>query len=91
MLPFKDKELLFIAYGFTVHKPNTNEASVIAGILFVLFAGLNFRFPAPMTWSLIGLSCAASAAFDLIPAAKPLRTLVIGLIVGAAMAFIACK
>lgn len=89
MLPLKDKELLFVRYGFTVHRPDVQEACIIGAIIALICCALNFRYPFPMVWSLVAIASIGAATFDLIPAYKPLRTLLIGLVIGASLAFVA--
>lgn len=89
MLTLKEKELLFTWNGFTVHRPDLNESVISIGVIFLLCMALNFRFPAPFAWGLIGVVSMAAAAFDLIPPEKPLRTLLLSFIAGVTIAFIA--
>lgn len=89
MLPLKNKEPLTVKHGITLHKPEINEACIVGGIIIVICLALNFRFPSPVVWSLIAIVSTACAVFDVIPPEKPLRTLLIGVILGASLAFIA--
>lgn len=89
MLFNKEKELLFVHYGLTFHKPEANEALILGGVIAVICIALNFRFPSPVLWSLIAVVSICSAVFDLVPPQKPLRTLLISLIAGAGLAFVA--
>lgn len=89
MLPLKEKELLAVHYGLTIHKPDVNEACILGAIIAVICIALNFRFPSPVLWSLIAVVSVCAAVFDLIPPEKPLRTVLASLLIGAGLAFIA--
>lgn len=88
MVSAQEKEVLCTFYGFNIHKPEVNEACIFGAIIIMLCIGLNFRLPAPFAWSLIAIVSSGCAAFDVVPSEKPLRTLLIGLIAGAALAFV---
>lgn len=89
MLSSQAKEVLCVFHGFKIHKPEINEACVFVVIITMLCLALNFKLPSPMVWFLIAAFSIAGAVFDAIPPEKPLRTLLIGLITGAILAFIA--
>jgi len=89
MLPLKEKELIAVHYGLTIHRPEVNEACIFGAVIAVVCIALNFRFPSPVLWSLIAVVSICAAVFDLIPPEKPLRTLLVSLVLGAILAFIA--
>lgn len=89
MLIFKEKELLFTIWGLTVHRPDIKEARLFALVILILCTVCGLKTGSLVEWALIALICIACSTFDLIPAEKPLRTLGIGLVLGAIIGFIA--
>lgn len=88
MINLKDKEPLFSIGGFTAYRPDTTESVIIVGAIMVILMGLNHKFEAPLAWGLIGFISMSVAVFDLVPPQKPLRTFLVGVAAGAAIASI---
>lgn len=89
MLIFKEKELLFTFMGLTIHRPDIKEARLLALVILVICTVAGLKTGSLIEWALIALISIVCATFDLIPPEKPLRTLSIGLILGAIIGFIA--
>jgi hypothetical protein len=89
MFNSKEKEPLYTVMGLTVHRPDIKEARIFAAIILLICTVLAFKTASFGAWALIAAVSIGCATFDLIPPEKPLRTLCVGLVAGAIIAFIA--